>query len=338
MKYSTVFIVPYFGSLPHQMPLFLKSCAYNSDFTWMIFTDDKSYEQFDVPKNVMFIDFSFNQFNDLLKSKFGNDVTIQSPYKLCDLKPMYGYIFEDYISKYDYWGHTDLDIVFGRIADFISDDILEKYDKLFCLGHFIIYRNTFDNNRVFMSSHKGAYIYKQVLDNPNICWFDEEWKDDNNINRIFLENGKDVLQDDFSLNFSDKHNSFKRVVYCGHDDPRSDEQGYYLEDNENTRYFWSDGILFSITVANGVMQKREYMYMHYMHRNMKIPANVASVKNLLIVPNSFIPLNHIPESLFELNAIHYNKLNFDMTIRKYKLWFKDFPNKVSRKIRHLLGR
>lgn len=335
MKYKTVFIIPYFGSLPRQMPLFLKSCLYNPDFTWIIFTDDKSYRQYNIPKNVSFIDFSFKQFNDLLKLKFGNDVSIASPYKLCDLKPMYGYIFEDYILQYDYWGHTDLDVVFGKISDFISDEILEKYDKLFCLGHFIMYRNTFDNNRLFMSLYKGSYIYKHVLDNPDICWFDEEWKDEKNINQIFLENRKNVLQIDYSLNFSDKYNSFRRVVYCGHNNPKSDDHGYYLENNAHEIYFWSKGLLFSLSACNEKIVKKEYMYMHFMHRNMKIPLNIKAIENFLIVPNSFIPIKEIPESVNELKRVHFNRFNIDMTVRKYKLWIQDLPSKIHRKVSRL---
>lgn len=47
-----------------------------------------------------------------------------------------------------------------------------------------IYRNTTENNRTFMSKHNDRYVYKDILANPSICWFDEEWNNDYNINRI----------------------------------------------------------------------------------------------------------------------------------------------------------
>ena len=97
-------------------------------------------------------------------------------------------------------GHCDVDLLLGNLSTFITDELLDKYDKLFCLGHMVLYKNTHENNRVFMSDYKGKALYKQVYSSPSICWFDEEWKDDNNINRIFLNSGN-VLQVDWSANF-----------------------------------------------------------------------------------------------------------------------------------------
>lgn len=50
MKNKVCFVVPYFGKFPSYFDLFLKSCKYNEDFNWIIFTDDK--EDYDYPNNV----------------------------------------------------------------------------------------------------------------------------------------------------------------------------------------------------------------------------------------------------------------------------------------------
>ena len=42
-------------------------------------------------------------------------VTLDRPYKLCDFKPAYGFIFGEYLKEYDYWGHCDIDIVWGDL-------------------------------------------------------------------------------------------------------------------------------------------------------------------------------------------------------------------------------
>ena len=34
-----------------------------------------------------------------------------------DLRPAYGVLFEEYLDGYDFWGHCDLDVLFGRIRD-----------------------------------------------------------------------------------------------------------------------------------------------------------------------------------------------------------------------------
>lgn len=138
-------VVPYFGTWPVWFPAFLQSCKYNPSIHWLLFTDCEipaaSYP------NVRFIPSTLQTLNTLASRKVGFDLTIEHPFKLCDLKPAYGLIFEDYLDAYDFWGHCDMDIVWGNIRAFITDDILEGYDiistrKGKMSGHFTLYRNT----------------------------------------------------------------------------------------------------------------------------------------------------------------------------------------------------
>ena len=65
---SIVFICPYFGKLPkNQFPLWLKSCKYNYNIDWIIFTDDKT--KYDYPTNVKVIYMKFDEFKDILQKK-----------------------------------------------------------------------------------------------------------------------------------------------------------------------------------------------------------------------------------------------------------------------------
>ena len=45
---------------------------------------------------------------------------VNSPYKLCDYKPVYGLIFDEDLQDYDFWGHCDVDLIFGDIRKFIN--------------------------------------------------------------------------------------------------------------------------------------------------------------------------------------------------------------------------
>ena len=45
-----IIILPYFGKFNNYFNLFLKSCEKNPDFSWLIFTDDKS--KYNYPENV----------------------------------------------------------------------------------------------------------------------------------------------------------------------------------------------------------------------------------------------------------------------------------------------
>ena len=151
-----VLILPYFGKFNNYFPLFLKSCAENPSYTWMIFTDDEF--NYECPQNVHIIKCTLRDIIKVANNKFGFKVVLDSPYKLCDYKPAYGFLFEEYIRDFEYWGHCDCDLIFGNIEKIITPLLNEGYDKLFAAGHLTIYKNTYDNNRRFMKLYKGRYL------------------------------------------------------------------------------------------------------------------------------------------------------------------------------------
>ena len=52
----------------------------------------------------------------------------QRAYTLCQYKPAYGHIFADYIKEYTHWGYSDIDVVFGDLRRWITDEELTDYD------------------------------------------------------------------------------------------------------------------------------------------------------------------------------------------------------------------
>ena len=93
------FIIPYFGKLPNYFPVFLKTCAFNKDYDWLIFSDDCS--KYELPINVKIINLEFVDLKEKIKNKFKDfEIDLSYPYKLCDYKPAYGYIFEEYLKIY----------------------------------------------------------------------------------------------------------------------------------------------------------------------------------------------------------------------------------------------
>lgn len=169
---KTCLIALYFGKWPIWFPAFLQSCKYNTSIDWMFFTDCEIPEKFS--ENVKFIPFTQNKFDELASSKLGFEVQLQTPYKACDFKPVYGFIFDDYIREYDFWGHCDIDIVWGDIRHFIKSNVLEKYDVISasqdrCCGHFQLFRNQHEASNLF-SKMKN---YEAILKYPAYCKFDE---------------------------------------------------------------------------------------------------------------------------------------------------------------------
>lgn len=127
IKKKCCFIVPYFGKLPKEFPVFLKTCANNTEFDWLIFTDD--YSKFNYPQNVTPKYISFKDLREMIKNKFEFEIKLEQPYKLCDYKPAYGYIFEEYLNNYSFWGHCDIDTLMGDLNTLLTEDLLNKYDK-----------------------------------------------------------------------------------------------------------------------------------------------------------------------------------------------------------------
>lgn len=111
-------IIAYFGKLPEYIQLFLDSCKLNYGFEWLIFSDDDT--TYNYPSNVHLIKMNFGECKKLIQSKFDFEITLSKPQKLCDYKCAYGVIFEDYIQDYDWWGHCDLDQIFGNLFQIYS--------------------------------------------------------------------------------------------------------------------------------------------------------------------------------------------------------------------------
>lgn len=175
-------IIAYFGKLPEYIQLFLDSCKLNYGFEWLIFSDDDT--TYNYPSNVHLIKMNFGECKKLIQSKFDFEITLSKPQKLCDYKCAYGVIFEDYIQDYDWWGHCDLDQIFGNLNMFVTEDMLRKYDKLFSLGHLSLYKNSYKNNRIFMGKIEGKIRYKEVFVTERGCGFDE-WLP-GNVNDIYI--------------------------------------------------------------------------------------------------------------------------------------------------------
>ena len=325
MRNKCCFIIVYFGKLPKQFPMFLKTCATNTDFNWLLFTDDNTSYKY--PQNVNRYLMTFTEFKDLAEEKFGFPLSLEKPYKLCDLKPMYGFILEDYIQGFDFWGHTDIDTIMGDLATFITDDLLDQYDKLFIQGHFIIYRNSTENNRVFMRQRGEEYIYKTVLQTPEICWFDEEYKNDRNVNQIFLEQNRRVFQEDWSVNFHTKRNGFQRVI-CKGADADHHFLGYEVESPEKYLYIWDHGHIYRQHIVDGVLSQEEMMYMHFQHRKMRYSDVILAKDWFKIVPNSFKEIKKIPSTKMEYLFTPKCILQWDYS----KKWCSERLNRIVKKI------
>lgn len=170
---SIVLIIPYFGKWPVWMELYLDSIKRNVTIDFFFITDCNT-SLLDGIKNISFEKITFEEYIRRYKDLLGEDIKIPNAYKICDLRPFFGLVHKDTIKKYDFFGWTDVDLFFGSIRSFYTNEILTKYDvlsthKTRLSGHLALLRN--------IEYHKTIgykiYNWRQALQNPEFVGIDE---------------------------------------------------------------------------------------------------------------------------------------------------------------------
>lgn len=139
----------YFGQWPSHFGHWLKSCSYNDQIDFFM-VSDIPIKNYVVPENVHIHNLSFAQVQELIRQKFPMlKVSVDRPYKLCDFKTAYGYIFEDLFAGYDYWGYYDIDTLWGDIVRFIPENEDMHLVKIFPCGHLSFIRNIAPWNKIY---------------------------------------------------------------------------------------------------------------------------------------------------------------------------------------------
>ena len=165
-------ILIWFGDFPDFFSYFLKSIGENALFNLLILSDREV--NLELPTNVEYKKFTIAEFNQLSSEKLGFDITIQDPYKICDFKPVFGLIFDEFIRDSDFWGYCDMDMIPGNVSRFINESqlagsaIISAYSS-FLSGPFCLYRNDARINSLFMKCPD----YKRILQDPEHHAFDE---------------------------------------------------------------------------------------------------------------------------------------------------------------------
>ncbi len=163
-------VIPYFGKLRSDFGMWYESARRNCDVDFFVFADDN--EPKDPAPNVKWHSTTLAEVNALAVQKIGVEFKLSKAYKLCDLKPMYGVIFEDYLQGYEYWAYGDIDIIYGHISEYMERIDYRKYEKINHAGHFCFIKNDSKMNCLFKAEVPGTRSYQDVLQSANVA-FDE---------------------------------------------------------------------------------------------------------------------------------------------------------------------
>ena len=268
---SVCIIIPYFGKLPNYFQLWLESCKNNDSFTWLVFTDDD--REFDYPNNVKCYKRTLKELETMINNKMNLNVKLDRSYKLCDFKPTYGFLFNEYINNFTHWGYCDLDMIFGDLSKFITKEYLGEYDKISVLGHLSILKNKPEINECFFKAD-----YKSIFEDKRSRIFDEVRYNDN-INNLLIQNNFDILQTIDCYDVDMEHYNFYQYVYISGNKCQ-------LNTFVPTIFEFDNGRIFQIYNNKNTFSKKEIAYVHLQKRKMDICT--IDYTHYYIVPNKFI--------------------------------------------------
>lgn len=314
---SICLIIIYLGKLPNYFNLWLNSCKYNETINFLLITNDMT--KYKYPKNVKVIYSTLENIKFQIQKKFDFTISLETAYKLCDYKPAYGYIFSEYLKNFDFWGHCDLDVIFGNLRKYLPDTLLDKYDKLYKFGHFSIYKNNKEVNNSFMKfkDKKGNFIYKKVYTSNQSFFFDE--KGINNMGILnFFNNEKLTLYSErkYTADISVKYDKLVIINEKKINNPSIFE--YCVDNNQSKLYAYTKN-------KYKVIEKKEFMYIHLQKRRMNVFSN--NINKFYIIPNCFVDNVEINKFFSKIreNLIFIRKQYIEILIKR-------FINKLKRTI------
>jgi hypothetical protein len=170
---KAISIIPYFGKWPEYFNLYLYSCSKNPIIDFYFFTDCPVPQR--IYSNTHFINTNFNEYCNKISSKLNINFHPKQAYKLCDIRPFLGIIHDDLVSKYDFFGWSDIDLIYGDLSIMLSPYNLSHYnafsthaDRL--SGHFCLLKT----NKYKSIGYK-IKNWKEQLEKEQNVTLDELW-------------------------------------------------------------------------------------------------------------------------------------------------------------------
>lgn len=120
------------------------------------------------------------------------------------------YYIRGLLAGYEFWGHCDNDLIFGKISDFITPQLLSRYDKILANGHFSLYRNADEANHFFQRSEEAGIVpsWRKVLTSA-LNYGSDEWP---GVARLWQELNGDRMY--YEILFDDISGVKKHFISC----------------------------------------------------------------------------------------------------------------------------
>lgn len=175
VKYRLAVVIPFVGDGPSSIPpylnLFCAAARGSAPLVDFLLIHNGALDDTYIgesPENVYFINLGSTEAlaEKLAKVLDGREVAktspellakilakhiLQYPYALVEFKPAFGHIFDEYLRDYSHWAYSDLDIAFGDLPRWITNDELENFD--------IVTYGFGDQDRVYL---RGQFTFHKV--------------------------------------------------------------------------------------------------------------------------------------------------------------------------------
>lgn len=294
-----VVLFPYFGTLPPQYGAWRASAIDNADIDFMFFTDC----DVEPAQNIIVYKMQFEDFRQICQKPFDFPIVLDRPYKICDYRPAFAYILADYIQGYDFWGWGDLDVVYGDIRHFITDEVLSRYKLISGWGHFTLYRNDEDTNTYFMKEVDGYQSYRDAFTKHESAFFDEYR------HKGFGDKWKECRPEDCWNEVHFDNIAFPKVSY------------HFWSWTRKWKHFvfeHQDGKLFMVKYENGQLQRKESLYAHFQHRGY-MTDKVTDYSHFLVTPDG---MRNYPRRCATL------RLRWMCRKRRIRTWYCQFHDYI----------
>jgi hypothetical protein len=236
MKPWLVMICFYFGRWPAWIDFFIESCKWNPHVRWRIYTDCGVPEN--KADNVDIVHVSFDDYKAMARERLGVAFDPADRYKICDLRPALGFLHEQDVADFPFFGYGDIDVIYGDISQFYDESRLDQFDVVSThpervSGHFAIFRNTHELRGLF----EAIPGYRQLLEEPHQTSVEE------------IEFSRLILNATALRTLFVERHSTVLSARGWHDGTMNYPQ----------RWFWKHGKL-----TNAQDGDREFLYLHFM--------------------------------------------------------------------------
>lgn len=288
-NHSIALLMPYFGAFPSHFDLFLRCVRYNPSINWIIISDIEPPKN--LPPNLSFFRQSLVDLIELAFVRCGIRPSIYQPADLCNLRPAFGHIFSDLLEGYNFWGHSDLDLILGDLRTFLPAHIMGSHDRVYCRGHLSLYRNEERVNQAFSLETPGVPTFSDILQNPRGRQYDE-WK---GIHRIMRYHG-----------FSQYHDEVIADIVPPGRYVNTRFEMTELPNFESQFFYWFEGRTYQTFLhrEGGILDK-EVAYIHFQKRRLPAPNSlVINAKGFSVGPMGFAPYQREPLSEREIAVLN----------------------------------